>query len=190
MNSKAKGSAAERELIKILQSHGYDSKRNDQRYVGGMENPDVTLPGVHIECKRTEKLRVYDAMAQAIHDSNGKALPVVMTRKNHSPWLVIMRLDDWIELYRELEGGGLMPRGQNPKSHEAKKEEQPDYAVKYVRSCIESAYEQKMDDELLDRIAESGSRHMLSAVEDVIERSISRILTACENIMREEVLNE
>jgi len=105
MNPKRKGSQGERELAKVLQSHGFESKRNDQRYIGGIENPDISLTGCHIECKRTEKLRLYDAMAQAIHDANGKALPVVMTRKNHSPWLVVMRLDDWIELFREWEAG-------------------------------------------------------------------------------------
>ena len=101
MNSKRKGSAGERELAGILRAHGYDAHRNDQMYVGGTENPDITLPGVHIECKRTEALRLYDAMEQAARDANGKALPVVMHRRNHSPWLAIMRLDDWIQLYKE-----------------------------------------------------------------------------------------
>lgn len=104
MNGKKKGSAGERELAGILRAHGYDSHRNDQRYVGGLENPDISLPGVHVECKRTEALRLYDSIAQATHDANGKALPVVMHRRNHSPWLAIMRLDDWIQLYREWGG--------------------------------------------------------------------------------------
>ena len=103
MNSKRKGSVGERELAKILSSHGYSSSRNNQQYIGGLENPDISLPGIHIECKRTEKLRLYDAMTQAVHDSNGKSLPVVMTRKNHAPWLAIMRLDDWVVLYKEWE---------------------------------------------------------------------------------------
>jgi hypothetical protein len=38
-------------------------------------------------------------MSQAIHDADGKALPAVMTRRNRSPWLVCMRLDDWLRLY-------------------------------------------------------------------------------------------
>ena len=105
VNGKSKGSRGERELANILCTHGYDSHRNNQQYVGGKDNPDITLPGVHIECKRTEKIRLYDAMSQAIHDANGKTLPVVMTRKNHAPWLVIMRLDDWIQLFREWEAG-------------------------------------------------------------------------------------
>jgi len=101
MNGKRKGSAGERELVGILRAHGYDSHKNDQRYVGGKENPDVTLPGIHAEVKRTEALRLYDALAQAIGDANGKALPAVFHRRNHASWVVIMRLDDWIQLYRE-----------------------------------------------------------------------------------------
>ena len=44
-------------------------------------------------------------MDQAVRDANGKNLPAVMHRRNHSPWVVIMRLDDWIQLYREWESG-------------------------------------------------------------------------------------
>jgi len=101
MNSKRKGSAGERELAGILRSCGYQSYRNDQRYIGGLELPDVTLPGIHVECKRTEALRLYDSMAQAVRDANGKSLPVVMHRKNHAPWVAIMLLEDWMQLYRE-----------------------------------------------------------------------------------------
>ena len=101
MNSKKKGSAGERQLASILQSYGSAAHRNDQRYTGGLENPDVSLPGIHIECKRTEAFRLYDALAQATRDANGKALPVVMHRKNNAPWVAIMVLKDWIKLYRE-----------------------------------------------------------------------------------------
>ena len=100
MNSKKKGSRGERELAETLRGYGLDSHRNDQRYVSGLENPDVSLPGVHIEVKRTEALRLYDSMNQAVRDANGKAVPVVMHRRNRSPWLVVMRLEDWAAWYR------------------------------------------------------------------------------------------
>lgn len=69
--------------------------------MGGLENPDITLPGMHVEVKRTEALRLYPAMEQAIRDANGKAVPVVMHRKNRAGWLVVMRLEDWIKLLEE-----------------------------------------------------------------------------------------
>ena len=101
MNSKAKGNKGELELAKLLCSHGLNAQRNDQMYISGRENPDISIPGIHCEVKRTEALRLYDAMFQAEHDANGRAIPVVMHRKNRHPWLVIMRLDDWITLYKK-----------------------------------------------------------------------------------------
>ena len=107
MNVKKKGTAGERELARLLCDQGYPSHRNNQAYVGGKGNPDVTLPGMHVECKRVEALRLYDALEQARRDANANALPCVMHRKNHSPWVVIMYFDDWIQLYREWEAGRI-----------------------------------------------------------------------------------
>ena len=100
--SKNKGARGERELAGILRSYGYDAKRGVQ-YHGGPESPDVAgLRGVHIEVKRTERLSLYDALAQSKHDA-GDDMPVVMHRRNNSEWVVIQPLSDWIELYREWE---------------------------------------------------------------------------------------
>ena len=57
--------------------------------------PDVAtdIPDVHIECKRTERLRLYEALQQAIDDA-GEKVPIVVHRQNHKPWVVIVRLDD------------------------------------------------------------------------------------------------
>lgn len=104
MNSKRKGNAGERELLNILQAVGL-AKRNDQRYVGGVDNPDISfeLDGrrYHVECKRAEKFSAYAAMAQAERDANGHAVPAVMHRKNRAPWLVVMKLSDWIKLVKD-----------------------------------------------------------------------------------------
>lgn len=73
MNSKAKGSAGERELAAILTAKGFPARRNDQRYLGGVGRPDVTADGLedyHIEVKRVERLNVGEAMQQAIHDAD------------------------------------------------------------------------------------------------------------------------
>ena len=65
----------------------------------------VGLPGLHIECKRVERLDLYAAMAQAEHDATDGMLPVVMHRRNNCQWLVTMRLDDYMEIYLEWEAG-------------------------------------------------------------------------------------
>ena len=102
MNSRNKGATGERELAKKLREYGYDTRRG-QQYCGSNGDADVVgLPGVHIECKRNERLNVYDAMSQAIGDAKGGEAPTVMWRKNNREWLVTMRLSDWIEMYKEL----------------------------------------------------------------------------------------
>lgn len=107
MNSREKGAAGERELSSKLKEYGYDTRRG-QQYCGANGDADVVgLPGIHIECKRVEKLNLYDAMAQAIRDSKTEEKPTVFHRKNRCEWLVTMRLSDWIELFREWDAGNL-----------------------------------------------------------------------------------
>lgn len=63
------------------------------------------LPGIHIECKRVEKLNLLEAMEQAKHDARAGEFPSVFHRRDRSEWLVTMRLEDWISLFREWEAG-------------------------------------------------------------------------------------
>ena len=105
MNSRAKGAGGERELAKKLREYGYDCRRG-QQFSGANGDADVVgLPGIHIECKRVERLNLEDAMAQSIRDAREGEIPVVMHRKTRSPWLVTMTLEDWVEIYREWEAG-------------------------------------------------------------------------------------
>ena len=52
-------------------------------------------------------MRLYDWMAQAIRDAQagGNNLPAVFHKKNNADILVTMRLEDWMNLYREWEAG-------------------------------------------------------------------------------------
>ena len=101
MNSKAKGSRGEREWAGFCRSHGFTEARRGQQFSGGFDSPDVLgLPGIHQEVKRVEKLNIHEAMKQATRDSEGKAFPIVAHRRNRDEWLVTMRADDWMELYK------------------------------------------------------------------------------------------
>lgn len=103
MNSRDKGARGERQLANKLKEYGFDCRRG-QQYCGANGDADVVgLDGVHIEVKRTERLSLYDALAQAKHDAREGEMPVVMHRKNNSEWVVVQPLEDWIELYRECE---------------------------------------------------------------------------------------
>ena len=101
MNSREKGAKGERELARLLTEYGYSCRRG-QQYSGANGDADVVgLPDVHIECKRVERLNLYDAMAQARHDARAGETPAVFHRKNHCEWLVTLRLDDFMTLYKE-----------------------------------------------------------------------------------------
>ena len=107
INSKEQGKRFERTLAHIFKDYGYEARRTAQ-YCGnsGDASDVVGLPGIHVEAKHHETMKLYDWMAQAIHDAaqNGKGnLPTVFHKKNNCDILVTMRLDDWFKLYREYE---------------------------------------------------------------------------------------
>lgn len=105
-NSKRKGKVGELELVRKLRECGYETRRSVQ-YNGKEEEGQadlVGLPHIHIECKRTERLNLYEAINQAKRDSEGKGeIPVVFHRKNNCEWLAILTLEDLMKLYREFE---------------------------------------------------------------------------------------
>ena len=105
MNSRDKGSRGERELALKLRELGYDARRG-QQYSGANGDADVVgLAGVHIECKRVERVSIEDWMLQSIRDAREGEVPIVAHRRNNEPWKVTMRLDDFIRLYRESNWG-------------------------------------------------------------------------------------
>lgn len=100
-SSQRKGANGERELVEILQAHGYPAKRGGSLTFGGV--PDLTgLPGIHIECKRAENLRLSEWLAQAERDAQHfkDGAPTVFFRRSRSPWYVTMRLTDWLSIYQ------------------------------------------------------------------------------------------
>ena len=104
--SARKGAAGERELAAILREHGYPVERGGSLSFG--EVPDLTgLPGVHIDCKRRETTEIWKWMAQAEADAQrfqGGA-PAVFFRRSRSPWMVCMKLSDWLTIFQAAETG-------------------------------------------------------------------------------------
>lgn len=100
-SSQRKGAKGERELSELLKSQGFETERGGSMTFGQI--PDlVGLPGIHIEVKRVERLNVQEAMEQSIKDSERfqDGVPTVFHRRNRKPWLVTMRLSDWLNLYK------------------------------------------------------------------------------------------
>lgn len=121
INSKQKGARFERQLASRFRDNGYDARRTAQ-YCGntGDASDVVGLPGLHIEAKHCEQMRLYEWMAQAKRDAEASRtgnLPVVFHKKNNAEILVTMELDDWFNLYREFEAGfDLKGRSENVES--------------------------------------------------------------------------
>ena len=80
VNSKRKGADGERELAKKLNEYGFSTRRSVQ-YNGKADDGKadlVNLPGIHIECKRVERLNVSEAMTQAINDAKDEISGLAM----------------------------------------------------------------------------------------------------------------
>lgn len=100
-SAQRKGAAGEQELATLLREKGYSIERGGSLSFGVL--PDLRgLPGIHIEVKRVERLNVGEAMGQAIEDAKRfqDGAPTLFHRKNRQPWLVTMRLEDWLSLYK------------------------------------------------------------------------------------------
>lgn len=103
--SKRKGKVGERELAgELSRLFGVQCRRGVQ--YSGLGGDDVVgLPGVHVECKRTERLTLWEAVGQAVADSDARQppeVPIVAHRANGKPWVVVVRLDDLPALVRAL----------------------------------------------------------------------------------------
>ena len=100
MMQRRKGAAGEREaaakLNEVLGSHLHRGRQ----YRGGPESPDLAgdLPGLQLEVKRVEALRLYPSLEQAARDAATGEVPAVMHRMNKKPWVVIVYADDLIRL--------------------------------------------------------------------------------------------
>lgn len=120
-SSKNKGAVGERELAKVLNELlGLDSIRGRQ-FCGSAGNPDVILqkqngderldvPGLHVECKRVERLNLYDALKQSESDAKPGEIPVVCHRRNRDTWIISFRLDKlkdmgaWLQTLEDSNG--------------------------------------------------------------------------------------
>jgi hypothetical protein len=111
MNSRSKGKRGELEFAKYIVERfdGINIEgepvtcRRGQQFCGGQDSPDVVtnLP-CHFEVKRTSRLRLYEAVEQAVRDGGDKA--VVAHRANHKPWLAILPMDVFLNLLADRIG--------------------------------------------------------------------------------------
>lgn len=109
--SRDKGKRGEREAAAELGALlGVDARRGVQ-YQGGPDSPDVVLAGtrLHVEAKRTERLSLYAAVAQAEEDAPDGSVPLVWHRANGRDSVIVVSTHRLVELAREVvrvAGGG------------------------------------------------------------------------------------
>ena len=97
--SKNKGKVGEREAAELLREFGFEAARGVQ-YQGGADSQDLkhNMTGFHIEVKRTERLKMWDAMDQARNDAKQGDVPLVLHRANRKDWVVILDAKQFMEL--------------------------------------------------------------------------------------------
>lgn len=105
VNSKQKGARFERLLASKFREYGFDARRTAQ-YCGntGDASDVVGLPGIHVEAKHVEQMRLYEWIAQAKRDAEagGKGnIPAVFHKKNNAAILVTLELENFMKLYKE-----------------------------------------------------------------------------------------
>ena len=94
INSKQKGAVGERELAQLLRNQGWMDARRGVQYSGLKGDADVIgVKGVHIECKRCQQVSDEKWLKQAERDARLGEIPVVIYRRNHEQWKLLIRQD-------------------------------------------------------------------------------------------------
>ena len=104
--SRRKGAAGELEAAAKLNEVLGTRFHRGRQYHGGPESPDLAgdLPGLHLEVKRVERVRLYEALGQARRDAAPDQVPVVMHRANNRPWVIVVDVADLIRLLDVIDG--------------------------------------------------------------------------------------
>lgn len=98
---RRKGHDFEREVARKLRMALHLDERAVRRgmqFVDGAHAPDVVTPIVAIECKCGANPPLWSAMQQAVDACSSGQYPAVALKRDRTPPVVAMLLDDWIDL--------------------------------------------------------------------------------------------
>ena len=106
-SAQAKGRRAEIELAQYLRENGFTDARPGAPLNYGKEADITGISGLHIECKRHEKIELNKWYEQAAADAermqDGKL--VVIFRQNRRQWMIALSLADFLELKEAAANG-------------------------------------------------------------------------------------
>jgi hypothetical protein len=103
---RAKGARAERDVIRVLRSHGWDlaGRTSDGRHQSGRSDVVNGPEGCAIEIKCQERLNVPKAFDQLNADAGG-LIPVLVHRPSRHEWMATLPLDELLPLLALRERG-------------------------------------------------------------------------------------
>ena len=112
INSRQKGCVGERQMAQEIERvMGWTANRMAQ-HCGDAGDSDILihqLPQVFAEVKRVEKLNVQAAMDKAAEQAEAAGkIPVLFHRRNRTPWLVTLKLDQLPQFYEMMEAAKCM----------------------------------------------------------------------------------
>ena len=97
-----KGKRWERELARVF-SEAIPGARvcRGFQWRGGVEAPDVDIPGFWLEAKVGGRIDMRKAMRQAAADAKFGRWPLVVAKEDHETPVCLVRLPDFLEFYRQ-----------------------------------------------------------------------------------------
>lgn len=105
--NKVRGNNLERECVNLAKEEGLSAKRayaSDGRSLGFSEVVDVLVEDITIQAKRKKKV------AQWLYpDFHGDDVDCVVTRMDRKEALIILPLEKWIKMMKEIKDGKSKP---------------------------------------------------------------------------------
>lgn len=93
---RTKGYRGEKEVEAILNEYGIDAERG----LVFMHQPDImTDTPIHIEVKRQETTKIHEWFKQS-ESACGNKIPTVVHRRSREPWMITMRFEDFLKLWK------------------------------------------------------------------------------------------
>ena len=100
---KAKGSRLEKKFASLIRQKGLDKNAKRQLMSGAsyLKGDIYTTLPYSIECKNTEKHKIWEEWNQAVEQCPLGKDPVLVISGNYRPILVTMEANDWLNLVKE-----------------------------------------------------------------------------------------
>jgi len=105
-SAKSKGRSFEKDILKDIQLSFGLSDSDISQVAASVNGVDIKLLSdkaytkfpFSVECKRQEKLNIYDAVEQSIKNKLDNTYPLVVHKKNHKPTLVTLLWSDFLSI--------------------------------------------------------------------------------------------